>query len=99
MMYSDGVSDVMDPMDIVFMNSPLTISSTTKKKNQNENDENDENNENEILLTAQDIIEISKSRWFGDMLLNKGDGNTTSFRYAPTPKFADDISCLIVHGY
>jgi hypothetical protein len=33
------------------------------------------------------------------MLLNKGDGNITSFRYAPTPKFADDISCLIVHGY
>ena len=50
-------------------------------------------------LTAKRVVEVAKQRWFGEMLLNKDDGTPVStITYAPSPSYADDISCLVVHG-
>ena len=103
-MSSDGVSDVMSPKDIAFLN---------RTEQSDPADGNDKTTEPSLPMTAKEIVDTAKRRWFGEMTLLKSDsvgksgsgdegggGSTatvSTFVYAPTPQHGDDISCLVVH--
>ena len=103
-MSSDGVSDVMSPKDIAFLN---------RTEQSDPADGNDKTTEPSLPMTAKEIVDTAKRRWFGEMTLLKSDsvgksgsgdegggGSTatvSTFVYAPSPQHGDDISCLVVH--
>lgn len=95
-MHSDGVSDVMDKNDAMFTRSrrarAIGRSSGGSAVAKNEAPGCDD-------VTAETVASMAKSKWFGELLLDRGDGRPLqTMVYAPTPKHADDISVLVVSG-